>query len=64
MGADAVSDEGTVTTVYWCETCQEYSRQHYLYGDDCGYGELRGNDPEEWQRINADIEAARKEHND
>lgn len=59
MGADAVSEDGTVSTVYWCETCQEYSRQHFLYGDDCGYGELSGNDPEEWQQINDDIAAAR-----
>ena len=40
-----------IETIYWCSTCQEYMQEHFESGDDCEYGGILANDPEEWKKI-------------
>lgn len=56
MNAVTTTDGG-VGTVYWCPTCQEYWDRHMEYGDLVLFGEIRRNDPEEWEKIRAELGA-------
>ena len=44
-------DSGIFATTYWCDICRIYWAEHMLYDDEISYGELRSQDPEEWERI-------------
>jgi hypothetical protein len=55
MVNSAYADGGTVSSCYWCKTCQEYMRRYFEYGDETGYGEIYGNDREGWEEINAEL---------
>ena len=46
-----VDTQNGIESVYWCDTCTEYMRQHYDDGDDCGLGEVFRYDPDKWKRI-------------
>lgn len=50
-------DGGDISTVYWCDVCHEYWNEHMSYGDEIGYGELRGEDREGWELIQKKVEA-------
>ena len=44
-------DSGVFATTYWCDVCRIYWKEHMLYDDEINFGELRDQDPEEWERI-------------
>lgn len=47
MGYTSCADAGTVTSGYWCDTCQEVlSKEDFDYNDEIGAGELIDNYPE------------------
>jgi len=54
-----VDDEaGTLHATYWCLTCVEVAGiDESYYGDGCGLGEVRENEPEEWEKVRAKMEA-------
>lgn len=51
----AYVDSGSVSTEYWCKTCEEYMSRYFEYGDETGYGELYGEDRECWNRLNEEL---------
>lgn len=50
-------DGGEITTTYWCDTCRQYWTL-FLNHDDEGInmGDLRAEDPKEWERLRREIE--------
>jgi hypothetical protein len=44
-------DSGQFHVGYWCDTCREYWQEHMLHGEAIDMGELKDQDPEEWNRI-------------
>ena len=44
-------DNGRFTTTYWCDVCRIYWNEHMLWNDEINCGDLRDQDPEEWERI-------------
>ena len=44
-------DNRAFTTTYWCDICRIYWGEHMLCDDEISRGELRDQDPEEWERI-------------
>ena len=46
----AVEDSGIVRT-YWCPTCREYWCRFMDNDDGINMGDLKSNDPEEWNKI-------------
>ena len=52
----ASADEGTVDTIYWCETCLEYMKTYFASCDETGQGEIFENDPEGWEEIRKEME--------
>ena len=54
----AYADNGTVYDCYWCLTCEEYMRQYFESGDECGRGEIYANDPEGWEAVKTKLEQA------
>lgn len=57
MANAAYADDGSVDSCYWCETCEEYMHRYFEYGDETGPGEIYANDPEQWERLKAELEA-------
>jgi hypothetical protein len=51
LEAVTAEDEGKIYTNYWCEVCRVYWTEHMLYDDEINLGDLKANDPEEWNRI-------------
>lgn len=51
----AYADGGTVDSCYWCNTCREYMKRHFRYGDETCYGEIYASDPEEWNKLNLEL---------
>lgn len=49
-------DGGDISTNYWCQTCQEYWNRHMQYEDLIGYGELKSEDEEGWEKVRQEIE--------
>ena len=39
------------TTTYWCDVCRIYWTKYMRWDDKVMAGELRDNDPKEWERI-------------
>lgn len=54
----AYTDGGSVFDCFWCTVCEEYMRRHFRSGDECGEGEIYANDPEGWEEIKLEQEAA------
>ncbi|MBE3553584.1 MAG: hypothetical protein IMW85_00930 [Thermicanus sp.] len=54
-------DMGSISTIYWCEVCQEYWNKHVDYEDEIGYGDLRFNDTEGWDEVKKSIEGEDRE---
>ena len=44
-------DSGIFTTTYWCDVCRIYWNEYMRWDDEITFGEIRDNDPEEWERI-------------
>jgi len=55
----ANADEGTVDTIYWCETCLEYINKNFYSGQETGQGEVFQNDPEGWEEIRKELEGVK-----
>lgn len=53
------ADNGLSTT-YWCDVCQAYWEDHMNEGEGMGFGEIKANDPNEWNRI-AEAQASGEE---
>jgi len=56
MAYAAYADGGTVQDCYWCETCQEYMRRYFEYGDETCCGEIFASDPDGWNALKAELE--------
>lgn len=57
MVHSAVTDGGTVSSCYWCKTCQEYMSVYFESGDETEYGQIYANDPEGWEEIKVKLES-------
>lgn len=57
MEAITSTDGGSISTDYWCKVCQSYWETHMSDGDEIGYGELRSEDREGWERIQKSVES-------
>ena len=44
-------NDSIFTTTYWCDVCRIYWTEYMRWDDEVMAGELRDNDPEEWERI-------------
>ena len=44
-------DSGTFYRTYWCDICRIYFILYCEYDEEISFGELKDQDPEEWQRI-------------
>jgi hypothetical protein len=51
------TDQGKASSTYWCRICTEAFNRWMLHDDEVGYGDLRYNDPEAWERLRAEMEA-------
>lgn len=52
MQYNTYAGEGTVTSAYWCETCNYIIANHYDYWDldnGIGFGEVKDGDIELWE---------------
>jgi hypothetical protein len=49
-------DGGVFSSVYWCDTCQEYWDEYMESDDECSMGELRREDAERWEETRKQIE--------
>lgn len=49
-------DGGDISRNYWCRTCQEYWNRHMEQDDLIGYGELKSEDSEGWERVRNEME--------
>ena len=58
MANAAYADGGSVYDCYWCKTCEEYMHRYFESGDEVGEGEIYDNDPEQWEQLKAEMEAA------
>ncbi|MFA5378726.1 MAG: hypothetical protein WC455_23440 [Dehalococcoidia bacterium] len=48
-------DGGEISYEHVCDVCDAYIRKYWHYGDECGYGEIKENDPEGWEEIKASL---------
>lgn len=53
----AYVDGGSVFSDYLCPVCEEYMRRNFEPGDETGYGEIYGGDPDGWNALKAEMEA-------
>lgn len=58
MVSAAYADCGSVSSCYWCATCEEYMRRYFEPGDEVGYGEIYENDPEQWNQLKEEMKAS------
>jgi hypothetical protein len=51
-------DGGKASSAYWCPVCNEawWNAFGYRSDEDCAFGELRDNDPAEWEKVRARVE--------
>jgi len=61
MTAVASKDMGSLTTDYWCETCESFMAAACHADDRFGDGDLRHNDEAEWEAHRAKVEDHRPE---
>jgi hypothetical protein len=50
-------DGGEFSSAYWCKTCSEYWYKYMSGYDEIGFGELKSEDSEGWERTRNEVEA-------
>lgn len=45
-----------ISTDYWCETCQAYWNKYMRYSDEIGFGELKSEDKDGWEKVRRNVE--------
>lgn len=61
LNFNKIVDGGTISSAYWCPVCIEYWSRYMENGDEIGYGELKSEDFEGWDKIRKEMEIVSQE---